>query len=119
MGVNSPIQALTFRNEFVRSSNLLKTKEGVSILANHKSAKKRAKQNEVRRLRNRSIKTRIRGMVKTTRSASAGDDPSQAPEQLKLTQSAIDKAAKKGVYHPRKAARKISRLTRRVSAAQS
>ena len=88
-------------------------------MANHKSAKKRAQQNEARRLRNRSVKTRIRGMVKSVRVTAAGDDRTEAPEQLKLAQSAIDMAAKKGVYHPKTAARKVSRLARRVNAAQS
>ena len=88
-------------------------------MANHKSAKKRAQQNEVRRLRNRAIKTRIRGIVKSVRTSVEGDDNAQAPEKLKLAQSAIDMAAKRGVYHPKKAARKISRLAKRVNAAKS
>jgi len=88
-------------------------------LANHKSAKKRALQNEVRRLRNRSVKTRIKGIVKNVRASAAGEDTAQGPEQLKLAQSAIDKAAKKGVYHRKTAARKISRLSRLVKASQA
>ena len=86
-------------------------------MANHKSAKKRALQNEVRRLRNRSVKTQIKGIVKNTRAASAGDDVTQASEQLKIAQSAIDRAAKKGVLHRKTAARKISRLSRLVKTA--
>jgi small subunit ribosomal protein S20 len=89
-------------------------RKGDSILANHKSAKKRAQQNEVRRLRNRSVKTQIKGIVKTMRAATAGEDVTQGPEQLKIAQSAIDKAAKKGVLHRKTAARKISRLSRLV-----
>ncbi len=88
-------------------------------MANHKSAKKRALQNEVRRLRNRSVKTRIKGIVKNVRASAAGEDTAQGPEQLKLAQSAIDKAAKKGVYHRKTAARKISRLSRLVKASQA
>lgn len=83
-------------------------------MANHKSAKKRALQNEVRRLRNRSVKTQIKGIVKTMRATAAGEDVTQGPEQLKIVQSAIDKAAKKGVLHRKTAARKISRLSRLV-----
>ena len=67
-------------------------------MANHKSAKKRAQQNEVRRLRNRSVKTQIKGIVKNVRATAAGEDTAQGPVQLKLAQSAIDKAAKKGVF---------------------
>jgi small subunit ribosomal protein S20 len=88
-------------------------------LANHKSAKKRALQNEVRRLRNRSVKTQIKGVVKNVRASVAGEDAAQAPENLRLAQSAIDKAAKKGVYHQKTAARKISRLSRLVKSAQA
>jgi small subunit ribosomal protein S20 len=93
--------------------------KGVFTLANHKSAKKRAQQNEIRRQRNRAVKTRIRGIVKNVRTTVEGDDKAQVPAQLKLAQSAIDKAAKQGVYHPKKAARKISRLARRLNAVQS
>lgn len=88
-------------------------------MANHKSAKKRALQNEVRRLRNRSVKTRIKGIVKNVRATAAGEDAAQGPEQLKLAQSAIDKAAQKGVYHHKTAARKISRLSKLVKASQA
>ena len=86
-------------------------------MANHKSAKKRALQNEVRRLRNRSVKTQIKGIVKNMRAAATGDDATKGPEQLKIAQSAIDKAAKKGVLHRKTAARKISRLSRLVKTA--
>ena len=86
-------------------------------MANHKSAKKRALQNEVRRLRNRSVNTQIKGIVKNMRVAATGDDATQGPEQLKIAQSAIDKAAKKGVLHRKTAARKISRLSRIVKTA--
>lgn len=88
-------------------------------MANHKSAKKRAQQNEVRRLRNRSVKTQIKGIVKNVRATAAGEDTAQGPVQLKLAQSAIDKAAKKGVLHRKTAARKISRLAQLVKTTQA
>ena len=88
-------------------------------MANHKSAKKRALQNEIRRLRNRSVRTQIKSLVKTVRTVAASEDKTQAPAQLKLAQSAIDKAAKKGVYHPKTASRKIARLARLVKSAQA
>ncbi|CCK80423.1 MULTISPECIES: 30S ribosomal protein S20 [Desulfobacula] len=78
-------------------------------MANHKSAKKRAKQSQVRRLRNRSVKTTLKNMEKKVRAAKeAGDD--NRDEILRKTQSAIHKAAKKGVLHKKTASRKISRL---------
>ncbi len=88
-------------------------------MANHKSALKRARQNEDRRLRNKSTKTRIKNVVKNVRQAVAGQVESDAVSELNKAKSAIDKAAKKGVIHPNTAARKISRLTKQVNAASS
>ena len=88
-------------------------------MANHKSAKKRALQNEVRRLRNRSVKTQIKSIVKGVRTTVEGEDKSQAPAQLKMAQAAIDKAAKKGVFHRKTASRKVARLARLVKASQA
>ena len=77
-------------------------------MANHKSALKRAKQNEIRRERNKTIKTRVKNVTK----AVLASDAENAEANLKDAQSAIDKAAKKGVIHTRTAARKISRLNK-------
>ncbi|NDY72122.1 30S ribosomal protein S20 [Desulfobacter hydrogenophilus] len=77
-------------------------------MANHKSAKKRAKQNQVRRMRNKSAKTSLKTLEKKLRSAKeAGEN---TDELMKKTQSAIHKAAKKGIVHKKMASRKISRL---------
>ena len=83
-------------------------------MANHKSAVKRARQNEIRRLRNRAVKTRIKNILKDVNVASGGDDQEAVGTQFKTAQSLIDKAAKKGVLHPRTAARKISRLNKSI-----
>ena len=80
-------------------------------MANHKSALKRAGQNERRRLRNKSVQTREKNVVKDLRLAVAQDEQ-DAVEQLNAAKSAIDKAAKKGVLHKKTASRKISRLNR-------
>jgi small subunit ribosomal protein S20 len=82
----------------------------------HKSAIKRAGQNEARRLRNRSVKTRIRNIIKDVRLSVSEKSSEAALKKLDIAKSAIDKAAKKGVIHPRTASRKISRLTRLVNA---
>ena len=78
-------------------------------MANHKSAKKRAKQSQVRRLRNRSIKTTLKNLEKNLRAAKE-EGADNKDELLKKIQSAIHKAAKKGVIHKKTASRKISRL---------
>ncbi|MCK5837511.1 MAG: 30S ribosomal protein S20 [Desulfobacula sp.] len=78
-------------------------------MANHKSAKKRAKQSQVRRLRNRSVKTTLKNMEKKVHAAKE-DGGENKDDILRKTQSAIQKAAKKGVLHKKTASRKISRL---------
>ena len=83
-------------------------------MANHKSAKKRAKQSQVRRLRNRSTKTTLKNLEKSLRAAQeSGADTKN--ELMRQTQSAIHKAAKKGILHKKTASRKISRLTKLVN----
>ena len=81
-------------------------------MANHKSAIKRAGQNEIRRLRNKSTKTRIKSIVKDVRSTAAEKSSEKIKVKLTDAQSIIDKASKKGVIHKKTAARKISRLTK-------
>jgi len=87
-------------------------------VANHKSALKRAGQNERRRLRNKAVQTRVKNVVKDVRQAVA-DNADDAVDQLKAAQSAISTAAKKGVLHKKTASRKISRLTKQVNAQQA
>jgi len=79
-------------------------------VANHKSALKRAKQSEERRMRNKMVKTRVKTAIKAIATT---EDPKA---QLPTTQSVIDKAAKKGVLHKNTASRKISRLAKKVNA---
>ena len=84
-------------------------------MANHKSAKKRAKQSQVRRLRNRSAKTTLKNLEKSLRAAQeSGADTKD--ELMRQTQSAIHKAAKKGILHKKTASRKISRLYKFINA---
>jgi len=83
-------------------------------LANHKSALKRARQNEIRRLRNRNVKTRVKNIVKQVRTA-ADEQSETAASDLNAAKSVIAKAAKKGVIHKRTAARKISRLSKLIN----
>jgi small subunit ribosomal protein S20 len=85
-------------------------------VANHKSALKRARQNVVRRARNKAVKTRVKNVVKEVRQAAAENAGDATQEKLKEAASIIDKAATKGVIHKRTAARKISRLSRMANA---
>ena len=86
-------------------------------MANHKSALKRAGQNERRRLRNKAVQTRVKNVVKDVRLAVAEKSEDTAA-RLNAAKAAIDKAAKKGVLHKNTAARKISRLAKAANATQ-
>jgi small subunit ribosomal protein S20 len=84
-------------------------------LANHKSAIKRMRQNEKRRVRNKSSKTRIKNIVKGVRQTVSEKSNEAALAELDIAKSIIDNAAKKGVIHRKTASRKISRLSRLVN----
>ncbi len=79
-------------------------------MANHKSALKRARQNEQRRIRNKTTKTKVKNIVKDVRLAAGKESNETVLNKLNQAQSIIDKAAKKGVIHKKTASRKISRL---------
>jgi len=82
-------------------------------LANHKSALKRMRQNEKRRLRNRQVVSHMRSSIKKFQlAAEEGKSPETLQEGLQQVSVIIDKAASKGVIHRNNASRKISRLTR-------
>jgi len=85
-------------------------------MPNHKSAEKRVRQNERRRVVNRSNRSRLRTAVKELRS-SLEKGGKNATELLPKTVSEIDKAVQKGVLHRNAAARHKSRLTARVNQA--
>ena len=85
-------------------------------MANHKSALKRATQNEIKRIRNKSIKTRIKKVTKEVRLSLKKDSSEITLKKLNTAQSIIDNSAKKGVIHKKTAARKISRLSKFVVA---
>jgi small subunit ribosomal protein S20 len=88
---------------------------GKKELANHKSAIKRARQSEIRRLRNRGYKTRVKNAIKGVRASVSENSPDQARENLIAAVSIIQKTASKGIIHRKTAARKISRLSRQVN----
>ena len=81
-------------------------------MANTKSAIKRIRQNERRRLRNRAMRSKIRGTVKAARTAEGTARATVVLEAIRL----LDKAVSKGVLHRNTAARKKSALARRLVA---
>jgi small subunit ribosomal protein S20 len=88
-------------------------------MPNHKSAEKRVRQNEKRRVINRSNRTALRTSIKKLRAALGGNNQTAAGELLPETISKIDKAVQKGVLHRNAAARYKSRLTTHVNRATS
>ena len=88
-------------------------------MANHKSALKRAGQNQIRRLRNRAVRTRVKNMVKTVRQAAESNSAEEIGKNMIAAQATIDEAAKKGVLHKRTASRKVSRLAKLANSVQS
>ena len=85
-------------------------------MAQHKSAKKRARQSLARRTRNRTVRSRLKTAVKYARAALAGDDGAAASEALRKAEREIRKAASRGVLSKKQASRRVSRLARRLSA---
>ena len=81
-------------------------------MANHKSALKRARQSETRRMRNKSYRTRINNVTKQVRLGKGESSGETITTKLNIAKSVIDIAAKKGVIHKKTAARKISRLSK-------
>lgn len=86
-------------------------------MPNHKSAEKRVRQNERRRVINRSNRSRLRTAIKDLRGALASGSAKDTAALLPKTVSEIDKAVQKGVLHRNAAARHKSRLTARVNQA--
>ena len=84
-------------------------------MANHPSAIKRAKQGESRRLRNRAYKTGLKTAVKQFDAALAANDAEKQMSSFRSAVSVIQETASKGVIHRRKAARRVSRLARRLN----
>ena len=85
-------------------------------MAHSISAKKRVRQNEKRRARNRARKADIRGEVKTFTAALTAGDVSKAEQELNKVVVLLDRTAARNTIHKNAAARKRSRLTKRLNA---
>lgn len=84
-------------------------------MANHKSAIKRHKQSEKRRIVNASTKSTLKTAVKKVAEAAASGKMDEARTNLKTAVELLDRAVSKKVLHRNNASRKISRLTRAVN----
>jgi small subunit ribosomal protein S20 len=82
-------------------------------MANIKSQIKRNRQNLVRNARNKTVRSELKTRTKKLLAAVDAGEP--ADELYVAAQKRIDKAVSKGMMHPRTAARRKSRLTRRIN----
>lgn len=86
-------------------------------MANIKSQKKRNRQNEVRAARNKTFKSELKTRVKAVSAAAAeGEDTA---ELYKTAQKRTDMAVAKGLVHPNTAARRKSRLSKRIKSSST
>ncbi len=85
-------------------------------MAHHKSAKKRIRQNEKRKLRNRHIRSTLRTAIKNINEMIEEKNGEGSKAILSKTISTIDKAASQGIIHKNNAARRISRINQKVNA---
>ncbi len=84
-------------------------------MPNIKSAIKRVLVNDKNRAHNATVKSAMRTTVKNAEVALAGDNAEAAKEALLLASKKLDKAASKGLIHKNAAARKKSRLAKRLN----
>jgi small subunit ribosomal protein S20 len=81
-----------------------------------RSAKKRVRQSETRRLGNRAAVGGLRTELKKFRTAVAAGDAEQAGEKMRFLARHLDKLVTRGIVHKNQAARRKSRLVRMVRA---
>lgn len=84
-------------------------------MANTKSAEKRIRSNERKRLRNQAYRSRAKTMVKKAELSIISGNPSE--EAVREAMRTLDKAASKGIIHKNNAARRKSRLAAKLRAA--
>ncbi len=85
-------------------------------MANIKSQKKRILTNEKARVANKGVRSELKTRMKAAVAAVGTDESGEA---FKLAQKKLDKAVTKGVIHKNAAARRKSRLAKRINAAPS
>jgi small subunit ribosomal protein S20 len=83
------------------------------------SAKKRLRQNQKRQVLNRAVKSRLSTLRRRFNEALLVGDTAKAQEALTTAQKAFDQAGAKGTIHKNNAARKVSRMSRRLQAAKA
>ena len=88
-------------------------------MPNTSSAKKALRQNQARRLRNRSQRSALRTVIKKCRQAATSGDPEAANTAFRLAAKSLDQAAAKHLIHANAAARTKSRLSKLLKSQKS
>lgn len=83
-------------------------------MPNTESAKKRLRQNKVRKLHNHSIKSTVRTTIRKVREAIKSGDVAESEALFKTATKQLDQAAAKNVFHANKVARTKSRLSKAI-----
>ena len=84
-------------------------------MAHSLSAKKRIRQNAKRRTMNRARKSQVKTQIKRFEAAVSQGDPAAASEEFRLVVKKLDKVASTSTMHKKTAARKKSRLAKRLN----
>lgn len=84
-------------------------------MAQHKSARKRARQAVKRHARNRNISSAVKTGVKAFRTAADAGDEAETTAALRRAEGLLRRAASKGVIPKKRASRRVSRLARRAN----
>jgi small subunit ribosomal protein S20 len=85
-------------------------------VANIKSQIKRNRQNEKRRVRNKSVKSSLKTAIRKFNESAASGDVEATTALLRDAARRLDKAASKGVIHPNQAANRKSAIAKRLAA---
>ena len=88
-------------------------------MANIKSQIKRNRQNEVRRQRNKAVRSELKTHVRHFHEAAQSGDATAANEAMRKASRALDKAPSKGVIHKNQAANRKSAIAKQLSDLQS
>ncbi|MEU4480786.1 30S ribosomal protein S20 [Micromonospora sp. NPDC023966] len=84
-------------------------------MANIKSQIKRNRQNEKRRLRNKSVKSSLKTAIRKFNEAAEAGDAEKATTLMREATRKLDKAASKGVIHANQAANRKSAIAKRIA----
>ena len=88
-------------------------------MANTKSAQKQIRVAQRRRARNKPVQSQTKTLIAKAEDIIFSGDAEQAPGAVTAAVSSLDKAVGKGIVHPNNAARRKSRLVKKLNKAQS